>query len=185
VYLNNTQISASDNSYGFRSYLETLLTYGADAKKGHLTAALWEADTPGKFDVADPYAVADANDGLKKRAKYTETSKILDLFGRPHADIFRQDRLLLNGVDLRLKLSRQRDAFALMSSIAASTCKIAVKHASFFVRKVRPASSVLLAHTQALARSNAKYPLQRVELKTFTITQGSLQGHLDNVVLGK
>ena len=107
----------------------------------------------------------------------------MDLFGRPHNDLFYQPRLLLNGVDLRLKLTRNKDAFTLMSA-AAGNYRIVITKASLFVRKVRPAPSVLLGHTQALTRTNAKYPLQRVDVRTFTIPSGSRQGNLDNVVLG-
>jgi hypothetical protein len=181
VSLNGKLISASDNSYAYRSYLETLLTYGEDAKTGQFTGVLWDTDTASQFDVGDP---GGANEGLKNRSERTKLSGTLDLYGRPHLDLFHQERLLLNNVDLRLKFIRAKDAFCLMSDAANATYRINLTHASLFVRKALPSPSILLAHNQALSKGNAKYPLQRVEVKTFTIAAGSLQGNLDNVVLG-
>jgi len=181
-FLNGKQVAAADNSYSYRAYIESLLSFGSDAKEGHLSGALWHADTPSTFNVIDP-AAASKNHGFNSRQTFTAQSKLLDLYGRVHSDIFHQDRLLLTGVDLRLKLSRSKDAFVLMGA-QADTYRLVVTHASLFVRKVRPAPSVLLAHNQTLSRTNAKYPLQRCEVKTFTIPKDSLQGNLDNVVLG-
>ena len=47
VYLNDTLVTPSSNTYPFRSYVETLLSYGAEAKKTQLTSQLWYKDTAG------------------------------------------------------------------------------------------------------------------------------------------
>merc|ERR1711989_295140 len=49
VWLNDTLVTASENTYATRAYLEALLHYGPDAKRGHLSSALWYADTAGKM----------------------------------------------------------------------------------------------------------------------------------------
>ena len=41
VVLNGTTITQSGEHYNYRSYLETLLTYGNDAAATHLTNAYW------------------------------------------------------------------------------------------------------------------------------------------------
>ena len=49
----------------------------------------------------------------------------MDLLGPLHADIFFCERLLLNSVDLRIKLIRSNDAFCLMGTRASEfTLKI-------------------------------------------------------------
>jgi len=183
VSLNGKIISASDNAYSYRSYLESILTYGGDAKVSQLMSSLFIEDTADQFDVTDPTATG-TNDGLKSRANFTNLSKTVDLFGRLHSDLFHQERLLLNSVDVRVKLLRNKDAFCLMCGDADPKFKINLTHASLFVRKVLPSPSILLAHNQALSSGNAKYPLKRVEVKSFSLPAGSLQGNLDNCVLG-
>ena len=44
VSLNQKAVSPSTNGYNYRAYIETLLNYGSDAKKSHLTCGLWYPD---------------------------------------------------------------------------------------------------------------------------------------------
>ena len=49
VSLNDTVITPSENTYPYRAYIEATLSYGEEAKKGHLSAALYVKDTPNKI----------------------------------------------------------------------------------------------------------------------------------------
>jgi len=110
VYLNQRLVSSPGNTYAYRSYIETLLNYGPAAKKSHLTSALWFDDETGDMDSTE-----DENQGLVDRREFTEKSLPVDMLGHIHADIFNQEKFLLNGVELRLRLIRSRDAFSLMA----------------------------------------------------------------------
>jgi len=46
ISLNETQVTTSTNTYPYRAMIETLLSYGADAKQSQLTSALFYADQP-------------------------------------------------------------------------------------------------------------------------------------------
>ncbi|XP_077861575.1 uncharacterized protein F54H12.2-like [Saccoglossus kowalevskii] len=105
VYLNGKQISDASPTYSYRAMIETLLNYGGDAKSTQIGAAIFEKDTAGKMNVANPRADDDdANMGLKRRYAYTSLSKTVDMIGRIHGDIFFQPKYLLNEVEVRLKL---------------------------------------------------------------------------------
>ena len=89
VHLNDRMVSTASNTYAYRAMMETLLTYGFDAKTSHLTSGLFYKDTPGKMDAVDPTLDDDnANLGLKKRSQFTTESGEIDLVGMIHADIF-------------------------------------------------------------------------------------------------
>ena len=118
VSLNERLISPSTNTYPYRAMIETLLNYGEDAKSSQLTMAMFYKDTPGKMNAVNPVADDDdANLGLKARYAFTKTSNTVDMIGPIHSDIFFQDRLILNGVNLRLKLNRAKNSFCLVSSV--------------------------------------------------------------------
>ena len=89
------------------------------------------------------------------------------MMGRLHADLFFQERFMLNEVDVKLKLIRSRDSFCLMG--AAS--RVRIIHASMFVRKVNHMPSIFLAHAKTLENGTAKYPIRRVVCKTFAVPQ--------------
>lgn len=164
VLLNNKLVSQSGHAYHYRSYLSNLLTYGFDAKDGHLTAGLWYEDTAGKHN--DKTA---ANVGFTKRKDLTANSKCVELLGGIHGDIFSQEKFLLNNVHMQIKFYRAKDSFALMSS---RNEKIKLLEARLIVRKVKIAPEVLLAHMKALDVAPCKMPISRVDLKSFTLTAG-------------
>jgi len=53
------------------------------------------------------------------------------------------------------------------------------------VRKAKISPGVLLAHEQMLSKITGKYPLTRVDVKTFTIHADLVGESLDNVILGQ
>ncbi|XP_033107266.1 uncharacterized protein F54H12.2-like [Anneissia japonica] len=175
ISLNERLITPSTNTYSYRAMIETLLTYGTDAKQTHLTGGLFYKDTASRMDAANPtVGNAVANNGLKKRSEFTNGSRLVDLIGPIHCDIFFQDRMMLNGVDVKIKLHRSKNSFCLMSPDAAAGFKVHLEDASVYVRKVKLNPSIALAHAKALEKGTAKYPLRRVEVKTLSVPQGNL-----------
>ena len=117
-------------------------------------------DTPGKMDAVNPVANDDdANMGLKARYAFTKQSQTVDMIGRIHSDIFFQDRLILNGVNLRLKLKRAKSSFCLVSSASGANHKVVITEAIRYIRKVKVAPSIALGHAAALKQATAKYPI--------------------------
>ncbi|XP_039311140.1 uncharacterized protein F54H12.2-like [Solenopsis invicta] len=180
VYFNQKLVSPPNNAYAYRAYIEALLNYASPAKTSHLTSCLWDTDTPGFMDepVDSP-----TNQALVRRARYIQGGRALDLIGHLHCDVFNQDKFLINGVEVRMRLVRSKDSFCLMET--NSTSKIRILDASLLVRRAKITPGVLLAHARMLSKTTAKYPLTRVEVKTFTIHSGLVGESLDNVILGQ
>jgi len=182
ISLNGTLITSSTNTYPYRAMLETLLSYGRDAKKSQLTSALYYKDTAGNMDSIDFETDDNINDGLATRRNLVRQSRVIDMMGRIHADIFFQDRYMLNEVGVKIKLIRSNDAFCLMGDAAY---KVKITHASLFVRKVKLMPSVFLAHAKALERVTAKYPIRRVVCKSFTIPQNYMDVNHEKLFSGQ
>lgn len=183
VFFNHKQVSQPNNSYPYRAYLESTFNYGHDSKSSHLTAGLWITDTAGAMDSA-PDAEANINTSLIERQSFTLGSKVVDLIGHLHCDVFNQDRFLINGVDLRLRLIRSNDDFCLLDSTAEKKFSVNLLEASLLIRRVKISPGVLLSHANILAKTTAKYPITRVEIKSFTLNTGINGDSLDNVILG-
>ena len=174
VSLNGTLITSSTNTYPYRAYIENLLSYGPDAKESQLTASLFYKDRAGKMDEPNPRAAdVDVNTGLKKRAEFTNENRTVDMIGRIHSDIFFQQRYMLNEVNTKIRLSRSKDTFCLMST-PAHTFRVIIVSAALFIRKVKVSPSVYMAHAKTLENGMAKYPIRRVVCKSFTIPAGYL-----------
>jgi hypothetical protein len=63
---------------------------------------------------------------------------------------------LLNHVNLKIKLRRRRDAFALVAD--AANYKIKIKKMALYVRKVQLSPAVRMGHVKALEKTSCKYP---------------------------
>ena len=179
VSLNGTLITSSTNTYAYRAYLETLLSYGTDTKSSQLTSALFYKDEAGRMD--EP---VDRNSGSTARQAFAATSREIDMIGRIHSDIFFQERYMLNEVNVRIKLIRSNDSFCLMVT-GDEQFKTVVTFASLLIRKVKISPSVYLAHAKALENGTAKYPIRRVICKTFTVPTGYLDASHEKLFSGQ
>ena len=103
VSLNDVQVSQSAETYAYRAYIESLLSYRPQAKTSQLTTALYYKDTAGIMDRPNPEQAnaAERNYGLQKRASFTNRGATVDMIGRIHSDIFFQDRYMLNEVNVK------------------------------------------------------------------------------------
>ena len=180
VYLNGSLVTQSNNNYPYRAYIENLLSFGQDAKNSQLSALLWHRNTSEHFDTRGA-----TNLGYTKRKALAAESKKMDMMGKLHLDLFFQNRYLLNGVEVRLQLIRSNDLFCLHGNANQADNKVSLKEVTLFVRKVKPNPAVQLAHVKALQHGTAKYPLRRVEVKSFTVPTGNRSITKENLFLGQ
>ena len=181
VYLNDTLVTTSSNTYPFRAYVDTLLSYGAEAKSTQLTSQLWYKDTAGHMDATNENG---GNLGLVERRRHIAESRVVEMMGRLHVDLFLQDRFLLNGVSVKIRLVRSKDAFSLMAGGQNPNYKVQIVEALLFAHKAVLSPTVQMAHIKALEKGTAKYPLRPVDCKVYSIPQGAMLHPHENVFLG-
>lgn len=182
IMLGDRLITQSSNTYPYRGIIECLLNYSHDTLDTQFSTALFCKDTAGEMNVADP---GGNNAGLAARAAYTQDGRIVELIGPVHSDIFFQEKLMMNGIDMSLKFIRAKNEFAIMSSAQNPNFAVQIINASMFIKKVSVAPTIRLAHGRALQRANAKYAIDRVALKSFSIPAGTRVSNHDNLYLGQ
>ena len=94
-------------------------------------------------------------------------------------------KMLINGVEMRVRLVRSKDAFCPMDSTNDGRFGIKIKEATLIVRRIKINPGIFIAHANTLAKATAKYPITRVEVKTFTLHTGILGDSIDNAILGQ
>ncbi|GFX99843.1 uncharacterized protein F54H12.2 [Trichonephila clavipes] len=166
VKVDNTPITKDDTIGPVNLFLYIYIHYFLN-KTSQLTAELFYKDS---------------DDGLKERTKFFKESATVDMIGCIHSDLFHQDRLLLNLVDLKIKLIRSKPEFCLQGS---EGFKVVLDHVSLFIRKVRVNPGVILGHAKALEKTSAKYPINRVLCKVYSIPKGSMSFIQDNIFSGQ
>jgi len=182
VSLNNVLVSSSTNTYAYRSYIETLMSYGTDAKKSQFTSELYYRDDPGRMNsiLRAPADGQNPNDGLQKRRNFTAESREVDLMGRLHCDLFLQSKYLVNEVSIKLKLIRNSHEFVTMGADS----KLVITYAAIYARKIKLSPSVFLAHAKALETASAQYHLKRVVCKSIAIPRGLRDSQHEKIFTG-
>jgi hypothetical protein len=64
------------------------------------------------------------NTGYAEKLNYISINKTLELYGRLLANLFNSNKMLINGVDMNIKLTRAPDAFYIL---APSDDKVRIK----------------------------------------------------------
>ncbi|XP_069599715.1 uncharacterized protein F54H12.2-like [Ranitomeya imitator] len=183
ITLGDRLISQSDNLYSYRAYIETLLNYSLHALRSQFTAGLFYKDTAGHHQTTELDGQYQ-NQGFAHRAHATCLSRPVELIGPIFCDIFNQLKLILNGLDLKIKLSRNKDAFCLMTA-EHEQLKVQIVKAALYVKRVQVSPAVRIGHSQALLSSSAKYALDRACLKVYSIPVGMRNSNHENLFLGQ
>ena len=185
IILGGKLISSATNTYAHNSILEVLLNYEKEAAESQLGCGLFCKDTAGQMEEKDISADPVLNTGLETRNEWTKTSKIVELQGRIHSDLFNQEKRILNGVDPMVKLHRHKPEFCLLSGDTAPAYKITIVDAIFYVKKIELTPSVFNAINTVLSDKIAQYAITRTTPKVFTVPRGEQSQHIDNAFLGE
>lgn len=167
-------------NYAYKAMIDTLIKYDLEPKVTQKQSALYFKDTAGYMDSSNPYEAE--NVGLLERAQLTQSGDYIELLGPLFCDLTQQKRLLLNGVEIGLKLTPNADGFALMSSTSGYTYEIG--EAVLKVCHVKLNPGVLISHAETLKRSPALYPYMKSDIRTFNIAPGTYTWSMDDIFQG-
>lgn len=164
-FLGGRLVFDSSDKYAYRSYFETELNFGYDAKTSHLQSALYFHESGSKVDTKD-------SEGFKARAALFKDDAIIEVSAPLHIDMFLQDRYLLNFTDFRLELHRNSNAFVLQC-FEDHALQLEVLKMNLFIRKVEILDSVNMALEQTMTVYTAKYPIRRVMMTNLHVSNPS------------
>ena len=92
--------------------------------------------------------------------------------------------MLINGLDINIKLTRAPDAFYLLAPSNDNKVRIKILDATLFITKVELKPPLLLAHANVLGmKRKSRYPVTHIQIKTFTASSGAQHVSIDNAFL--
>ena len=172
-----TTVVTNSNTYPYKAYIKTLLSFGEETKDSQLTAGLW-------YKNGDNFQMGGDNGGFVKRKAMAAIISMIDMAGKLQVDMMFQDRYILNQVPMKLRLTRSKDLFCLDSPTVAASFKIQLLDVKFMLTKVQISPVIQAAHAKALEVSNAKYPVTRRVCKTILISAGTRSATEENLYNG-
>lgn len=169
-------------NYPYKAMIDTLLKFEEDPKTTQLQSQLYFKDTAGYMDTASPGD--GGNLGLLERNELTENGEYVDMEGNIFSDICQQERYLLNGVQLDVKLFPNSDNFVLMSPQGGTQYQYEIEEAILKVCHVKLNPGVVVAHAETLKKSPALYPYMKSDVRTYNIQPGSFTWSADDIFQG-
>ena len=160
IFIGDTQVSSSTPTYSYKAYIEALLGFSEDAKSSHLQSAYWDNQFP-----------------------MTSDYKPLQMYGRLHSDLVFQDKVLLGGCKVTIRILFNEPKFYFISS--KHKPEIELTGASLYSIRYRVPQYIVKAHDAALQISPAKYYLAASRIKPFTIMNGITDYNIDNLHSGQ
>ena len=106
-----------------------------------------------------------------------------DVKDKLHLDLVMQEKYLPNGLEFKLRLNRLSPQFCLMTDDYPA--KIKIDTAILRVRNVQVLPAISNELKQTIAHHNAKFPIRRDEVKTFTISSGTRFKIEDHLLTGQ
>jgi len=94
-------------------------------------------------------------------------------------------KMLINGLDMNIKLTRAPEAFYLLAPSDDNKVRIKILDATPFNTQVELNAPFLLAHANVLGmKRKAHYPVTHPQIKTFTASFAAQLVPIDNTFLG-
>ena len=109
----------------------------------------------------------------------------MEFAGPLMADICNQDRLILPGVDVDVKLWPTRDEFRLITHPVGLRCKLLIDEIYLNVCKVNVSPEVMMGHNAALEIADSIYPFARTDIHTFNIAEGNFGMNIEDIWQGE
>ena len=174
ISINGKQISELNDDYlNYKNYLETMLSYGADARKTHLRCS------QSTFDVVK------------------EDKTMTDLMGAGsmegyfplNLDLFNGERLFPPGNDILLSLNRAKDNFLWIYTDAATepanNYKIIIEDLQLDVKYIELNSKLEKSVLSRMQKEPVLLPITKTEIKTESFGQPRSSFELNSVYTGE
>ena len=158
VELCGKRITDANGLYPYRAYIENLLSYGKEAQEHQLQSMIWYKDTAGQMEASHTEGNDATNLGLVSRARLFARSNEVEMIGRLHSGLFHQPRAISQNCKLKIKLTRSKDHFVLMSGADVTAqnpqvpYRLYITDARLFVRSLEMDAGIVLAHEQVLRK---------------------------------
>ena len=178
--LNGTEVTSSRDTYHMKAHDMVLLSYGSNAKRSQLGCFGWAKDTAGHMNEAGPN-----NKGWTARQKWTSASRTLGLVCPLAIDLWQVQELLPNGINIKLKLTRNPNEIILHQPADNTTAyRVLLQTCELHLRRVKLSPSTLLEQAKNFTLGPAVIPINRIETITHSVPQGVKSTKIDNVTLG-
>ena len=190
VSLNGTPIKdPGQNSYAFKAYLETHLSYSKSVKDVILPSRGYYYDTPGKFDslpsLTGSTLTESLNAGATKRRKLFAKSKWVYFVIYLHVDSASMKKYIPPAVKTEIEFHRNPDEFVLKYSGARGQYGIELKDLELSLKRYKDSPKVQKWYNEKVQSGlHPTIPIDRAFVTEYTVPSGTLNLGHNNIITG-
>lgn len=171
IAIGGKELTLSPSTYNYRAYLDCLLGMTQDAKDSFLTASMW-------------LNKRDKNNAIRPAVDTSAKGKIFEMMGRLHIDLVFQERLILGGSNIKIKLNPASPKLYFRAGEGVEpTLDLLDVAIHAHVSKVTP--ELMKFHKESLRISPCKYQFTRVEVRRLGVPKDTVDACFDNVLRGQ
>lgn len=190
VTLNGTAIKdPGQNSYAFKAYLETHLSYSKSVKDIILPSRGYYYDTPGQFDslpsLTGDNLTESLNAGATKRRKLFEGSKWVYFTIYLHVDIGTLKNFIPPGVKTEIEFHRNPDDFILKYTGLRGQYGIELKDLELSLKRYEDSAKVQRWYNEKIQSGlHPTIPIDRSFVIDYTVPSGTVNLGHNNIITG-
>ena len=166
IKIGNIAFSEIASNYIYRSLIKTLLyntkTRGESLK---LESELFFPDVGGQINNQS------GNAGLLKSKILFQGGREVSMCGHLNLDVFKVNKYLINGVDLSIRLTPNKDELVIMCGDDDESYKLVIQDIYMLVKKVTPSPEIIRAHAETLKAHDARYYYKKTSLFPFSLPE--------------
>ena len=168
--LQHTNLKSLGPYYAYKAIMDKILNSTVDDDTCKDRLSLYVKDRGGNIGSTDASSLD--NISLRIRDAFISGGQLLDLMGDLQLD-FKQDRLLIDGIPIKIKMIPARDVFTLMSKTGVTeeySLKLVKTSLNICYYPIAP--NFIQVHKNVLQMNNVLYPIQRSVINTFLVDKG-------------
>ena len=177
--MNGRQITEPNNMYAWRALMEDILNFSMDVQNTRLQCQCWHRDTAGQLAVR---AHNGDNVGHNRRAAKFAQGHVVEMVGRPHIDMFHQDKLIPPGINLNYRLLPAADTFVIRTPDGDDVqYRFVIETVQLLMRTKQLTEPMEVAHRTLVQNQSMRLPHTRVLMKHLSVAAGLGSIAFDNV----
>lgn len=184
VKIANQDLTISDDSYGFKTYIQLLLNSTKENQETYFRVTGWAKDEAGNMDALIKTDASSDNGALPVRRKdyFTNDEAIGEFFIKPHVGINFLDKCMIPFTDVEFELQRHDNSdFYLMHNAPSHGYDIEIMEARYWVQRYKCQPKFVSDVETMLSQHNVNYKIKDSYMNNFSIPTGVSNYSNDNL----
>jgi len=188
LFIGDTQITRSLQTYHYKSYFELLFNSSKNARDTFLPTSGFYKDTmtsPHAPDADRKSIISYVKPVGANTDKDIHKGKTCEFESKLHLDLANQPKAILGGTNLKFKFVPNKPEIYFQTSDDSICAKIEFQELCLRIVKAKISNDIVSAHNAALSVSPARYIIERNELRAYSLETGIFGKNFENLVIGK